>query len=82
MYQSDFFPAREAGYFQQKKNAKEIIGALNTDLPRFIPQEIYSVYRENDFKEFIDTLKGVTADLSNQGLKDYLDHYERKRTNT
>jgi predicted nucleotidyltransferase component of viral defense system len=82
IYQSDFFPAREAGYFQQKKNAKEIIGALNTDLPRFIPQEIYSVYRENDFKEFIDTLKGVTADLSNQGLKDYLDHYERKRTNT
>lgn len=82
MYQADFFPAREAGYFQQKKNAKEIISALNSDLPRFIPKEIYSVYQENDFKEFMDTFKSVTADLLDQGLKDYLDHYERKKTNT
>lgn len=82
MYQADFFPAREAGYFQQKKNAKEIISALNSDLPRFIPQEIYSVYQENDFQEFMDTLKNVTADLLDQGLKDYLDRCEGKRTNT
>ena len=82
MYQADFFPVREAGYFQQKKNAKEIISALNSDLPRFIPKEIYSVYQENDFKEFMDTFKSVTADLLDQGLKDYLDHYERKETNT
>jgi len=78
MYKADFFPAREAGYFQQKKNAKEIISALNSDLPRFIPKEIYSVYQENDFKELIDTFKSVIADLLGQGLKDYLDHYERK----
>ena len=82
MYQAEFFPAREAGYFQKKKNAKEIISALMIDLPRFIPQEIYAVYQENDFKEFMDTLKTATADLSNQGLKDYLEHYEGKRTNT
>ena len=82
MYKADFFPAREAGYFQQKKNAKEIISALNTDLSRFIPKEIYSVYQESDFKEFIDTFKSVTADLLDQGLKDYLDHYERKQINS
>ena len=82
MYQADFFPARDAGYFQQEKNAKEIISALMSDLPRFIPQEIYSVYRENDFKEFIDTLKNATADLSDRGMKDYLDHHEGKRIHT
>lgn len=82
MYHADFFPAREAGYFQQKKNEKEIITALNSDLPRFIPREIYSVYQENNFKGFMDTLKRVTTDLSDQGLKEYLNHYERKGTNT
>ena len=71
MYQTAFFPARKAGYFQQKKNAKEIISALTNDLPRFIPQEIYAVYKENDFKQFMDALKHTTSVLMDRGLKDY-----------
>ncbi|MFH1490619.1 MAG: nucleotidyl transferase AbiEii/AbiGii toxin family protein [Pseudomonadota bacterium] len=82
MYQADFIPARDAGFFQQEKNAKEIITALVNDLPRFIPQEIYSVYRENDFKEFLDTLKNATAELDDLGMRDYLDHHEGKRIHT
>ena len=75
MYEADS-PSRKTHYFQQKKNAQEIIKALESDLPRFIPQEIYTVYQENNFKEFTDTLKDVTAEVSDRGLKKYLDSYE------
>lgn len=80
MYRTAFFPARNAGYFQQQKNAQEIISALTNDLPRFIPQEIYSVHKENDFKGFVDALKHATSVLMDNGLKDYFDRYEGKRT--
>ena len=76
MYEANFSPSRKTHYFQQKKNAQEIIKALESDLPRFIPQEIYTVYQENNFKEFTDTLKDVTAEVSDRGLKKYLDSYE------
>jgi predicted nucleotidyltransferase component of viral defense system len=76
MYKVDFCPARKTHYFQQKKNTQEITKALERDLPRFIPQEIYALYQENNFKEFTDTLKDVTAEVSDRGLKKYLDSYE------
>lgn len=82
MYQADFFPAREADYFQKKKPAKEIINAMKTDLPRFIPQNIYSVYQKNDFKQFTDVLKNVTSELLKQGMKKHLGDYEKRQTNT
>ena len=78
MYQADFFPAREADYFQKKESAKEIINAMKTDLPRFIPQNIYSVYQKNDFKQFTDVLKNVTSDLLKQGMKKHFGDYERR----
>lgn len=82
MYQADFSLARDAGYFQKKKSAKEIITALETDLPRFIPQNIYSFYHENDFDEFLSALKNTTSDLLEQGMKIHLDNYGRGKTNT
>jgi hypothetical protein len=82
MYQADFFPAREADYFQKEKATKEIISAMKTDLPRFIPQNIYSVYQENDFKKFIEALKNVTSGLLKQGMKKRLKDYERGKTNS
>ncbi|SPD72899.1 hypothetical protein PITCH_A1580054 [uncultured Desulfobacterium sp.] len=76
MYQADFSSARDPAFFQHKKNDKEIISALKSDLPRFIPQDIFLVYQENNFEEFRNALKKVTADLLDQGLKKYLN--ERK----
>ena len=80
MYEADFSAARGPAFFQLKKNEKEIVTALKSDLPRFIPHDIFLVYQENNFEEFRKTLKNVTADLLDQGLKKYLN--ERKRINT
>ena len=82
MYQAEFSVAREAEFFQRKKSAKEITDALRTDLPRFIPPSIYSIYQENNFRDFLDTLKTVTSDLLSQGMRIYFNDYERRKTNT
>lgn len=71
MYQAPFVPAREAGYFQTEASEIEISKALESDLPRFIPQNIFSAYQGENFRPFVDTLKQVTADLLDQGMGDY-----------
>lgn len=79
MYQAPFVLARPADYFQKKESQASVIEALKRDLPRFLPQNILSVYEEKDFKELIDTLKAVTSELMDQGMKEYFrDHGARK----
>jgi len=70
MYQARFVPAREVDYFQTEASVVEIIQALESDLPRFIPQNIFSAYQGEHFRPFINTLKQVNADLLNQGMSD------------
>ena len=82
MYQADFYPAREHDYFQNKENIEDIRNALRADLSRFIPQQIYSIYKENNFIEFIDSLKNVTLALLKQGMRKYLRDYERRKINS
>jgi predicted nucleotidyltransferase component of viral defense system len=72
MYQAPFVAAREAGYFQSVAAEKEIRNALSSDLPRFIPQNILAVYYDKQFHQFIDTVKKVTAEILDQGMRDYL----------
>lgn len=77
MYQSHFVPARQAYYFQQRESDSSIISAIKTDLPRFLPQKIIDMYQEKDFSNFIVTLKQVTSDLLNQGMKEYFKDHEK-----
>ncbi len=72
MYEYEFIPVREADFFQKKMNKNKIIKALETDLPRFIPQNIYDVYKKDEFRIFIKSLSDVTSDLLNQGMKTYI----------
>jgi len=51
-------------------------------LTRFIPQNIYSLHRERNFGEFINTLKEVTSGLLNQGMRSFLKDHERRKSNT
>lgn len=81
MYQASFVPAREADYFQKIESASSITGALKRDLPRFLPQNILSIYQEDDFSEFITTLKEATSDLLSQGMKKYLKDHETRKIN-
>jgi len=69
MYQTPFVPTREADYFKQRESTLTILDALSRDLPRFLPQNIFSMYKEDAFSDFISTLKEVTSDLINQGMK-------------
>lgn len=69
IYQTLFVPARETDYFKKRGSTLSIIDALRRDLPRFLPQNILSMYQEDDFSDFIATLKEVTSDLIDQGMK-------------
>ncbi len=82
MYEATFIAAREADFFQKKKNLSNITAAIESDLTRFIPQNIYSLHREGNFGEFINTLKEVTSGLLNQGMRSYLKDHERRKSNT
>ena len=72
MYQARFTSARETDYFQRPSSVLEIAKALESDLVRFIPQNIFSVYREEKFQAFIDALRQVTADILDQGMRSFL----------
>jgi predicted nucleotidyltransferase component of viral defense system len=73
MYEARFIPARKAEYFQTNDTAEEMIHALDSDLARFIPQNIFSLYRKENFRRFIQTLKEVTRTLLDQGMREYFE---------
>ncbi len=80
MYQAPFVSAREADYFQKKESIPSIVEALKRDLPRFLPQNIFSKYQENSFADFIGTIRDVTAKLLDQGMKiSHGNHEGRKK---
>ncbi len=72
MYRAAFVAARKSDFFQSKAAEKEISNALKSDLPRFIPQNILTVYYNEQFDRFIDTVQKVTAEIMDQGMRDYL----------
>lgn len=82
MYQAPFSLAREPDFFQNKKNIPGLIAAMESDLARFIPQNIYSLYREKNFAEFLNSLNEVTTVLLNLGLRDYFKNYERRKSDS
>ena len=69
MYQTPFVNAREAGYFQTTESASAIRKALESDLPRFIPQNIYAEYQQDNFRQFNEALNDVMVKLLDQGMK-------------
>jgi predicted nucleotidyltransferase component of viral defense system len=81
MYQTAFIPAREVDFFQKKGSVSGIVSAMKTDLPRFIPREILSIYQDEDFSDFVTVLKEVTAGLLDQGMKKFFEDHERRKAN-
>ncbi|MBW2108918.1 MAG: nucleotidyl transferase AbiEii/AbiGii toxin family protein [Deltaproteobacteria bacterium] len=80
MYEIPFVPFREAGYFQKESSMGAIIQSLETDLPRFVPENILSMYQGNHFSDFVATLKDVTSFLMEQGMNDFFSGYERGKS--
>jgi predicted nucleotidyltransferase component of viral defense system len=77
MYQAHFTPARRGDYFQTKEAAEELMRALDSDLARFIPQNIFSVYRKDNFRAFIHAVGDVTRELWDQGMREYFETGDR-----
>jgi len=71
MYQARFTPARKGDYFQTKEASADMIRALDSDLARFIPQNIVSVYRKDNFRPFIQAMVKITRELWDQGMREY-----------
>jgi predicted nucleotidyltransferase component of viral defense system len=74
MYQARFTPVRKGDYFQTKKAAAEMIHALDSDLGRFIPQNILSVYRKDNFRALIHTVAEITRELWDEGMRKYFEN--------
>lgn len=73
MYKARFVPARRADHFLTKASKDEIIQALDSDLARFIPQNIFLTYKKENFRRYVETLKQVTQELMDQGMRDYFE---------
>ena len=71
MYQARFTPARKGDYFQTKEASADMVRALDSDLARFIPQSIVSVYRKDNFRPFIQAIVKITRELWDQGMREY-----------
>lgn len=71
MYQARFTPARKGDYFQSEEAAEEMIRALDSDLARFIPQNVVSVYRKDNFRPVINTVRDLTREIWDQGMREY-----------
>jgi hypothetical protein len=72
------FQGGEADFFQNKENQQETINALQTDLNRFIPENIYLVYQATQFDHFIKAVNLVTSKLLQQGMKMYFESLRNK----
>jgi predicted nucleotidyltransferase component of viral defense system len=75
MYQAPFVPSRKADFFVKPEVRREIVEALKSDLPRFLPPEAYRVYLDGQFAEFIEALERTTRQLIDQGMADLLSKY-------
>lgn len=77
MYQTQFTRARKGDYFQTEEAAAEMIRALDSDLGRFIPQNIVSVYRKDNYRPFIHTVKEITREIWDEGMREYFETTDR-----
>ena len=82
MYQTSFIPARGADFFKRKGSISGIVSAMKTDLPRFIPREILSIYQDDYFRDFITVLEEVTSGLLDEGMKKFFEDHERRKDNS
>lgn len=71
LYEAPFMPARNPDFFLAKASEGEIIRALDSDLARFIPQNLSALYKKEGYRRFMETLRQVTEELMDQGMREY-----------
>ncbi len=70
-YNTPFVPSWEAEYFEKKENDPALITAIERDLSRFLPGDIFKVYQEKRYTDLITTLHETISILTQQGMRNY-----------
>lgn len=61
MYETPFVAARDADFFQTRAGQAAVREALETDLARFIPPNLFTLYKTEDFETLIEPLRQLPA---------------------
>lgn len=67
-YAWPFKAARTPDFFLRASSEAALIEALELDLSRFLPPAVMAVHRDNNFREFLDEVKGLCRELLQSGL--------------
>jgi len=67
-YSWPFKAARTPDFFLQAASEAQLIEALELDLSRFLPPAAMAVHRDNNYREFLDAVKGLCRELLQSGL--------------
>ena len=62
-YSWPFKIARTPDFFLQASSEAQIIEALELDLSRFLPPAVMAVHRGNNYKEFLNAVRGLCREL-------------------
>ncbi len=66
-YAAPFVPRRLPGYFESAD--RELEEAIESDLGRFLPPEVMAVCRNEGYRPFLDTLRGLFRELREKGVE-------------
>jgi len=66
-YAAPFVPRRLPGYFESADG--ELKEAIERDLGRFLPPEVMEVCRNEGYRPFLDTLRGIFQELRESGVE-------------
>jgi len=66
-YAIPFVPRRFPGYFESADG--ELKEAIERDLGRFLPPEVMAVCRDEGYRPFLDTLRGLFRELREAGVE-------------
>lgn len=66
-YAAPFVLRRLPGYFESA--VKELEVAIESDLARFLPPEVMAVCRNEGYRPFLDTLRGLFRELREAGVE-------------
>lgn len=68
MYRVPFVPARKPCFFQSKEGRAAVKSALESDLPRFLPSNVFELYQQSAFDHMIKSLCRLSVELVEQNI--------------
>jgi predicted nucleotidyltransferase component of viral defense system len=67
-YSWPFKAARTLDFFLQTESEPQLKEALEQDLSRFLPPGVMAVHRDNDYRDFLEAVRGLCLELKKSGV--------------